>query len=246
MQLILTAVERLFTPDERWSGGHYELEMELGPRSDERLVAALRAVWAHPALEGPYADRKREPSEQPLADPVSGLDEHFAGVATLPDGSRVPCATVSSRLAPEQAGGIHQEDSLNLYLPVAGLAAVWPHIGRFPFPEPADENDPEFPFPDNWRRVDDRPWQEGLEEWFAGIGRSVFEHSRFRVGLVGFEIYVSDYEWTEWVAGGVPREHALGVLWPGSHDVEWHPSTMWGRYEPGWGDERPPVNDVAP
>ncbi len=94
--------------------------------------------------------------------------------------------------------------------------------------------------------MDDRPWQEVLEEWFAGIGRSVFERSPFQVALVGFEIYLEGGEWSEWVAHGISTEHALGVLWPENGNVVWHPSTVWGRYEPGWGGEHPPVNDVAP
>jgi hypothetical protein len=37
--------ERLFTADDAWSGGFYELALELGPRSDDRLRAALVALW---------------------------------------------------------------------------------------------------------------------------------------------------------------------------------------------------------
>jgi hypothetical protein len=239
-------VERFFTPEERWWGGHYELVVELGPRSDDRMVAALQALWTHPALTGPYADRTREPTEQAPVDPATGIDGHLLGVATLPDGLRAPCGSWAHRRESPPADGPYQDDCLGFYLPVAGLAAVWPQIGSFPFPEPADEDDPEFPFPDKWRRVDDQPWQEPLEAWFAEIGTSIFERAPYRVGLIGFEIYLSDDDWARWRSEGIPLEHPLAFLWPSDGNLQWHPSTIWGRYEPGWGGEHPPVNDAAP
>ncbi|MHC4624889.1 MAG: hypothetical protein ACYS4W_13410, partial [Planctomycetota bacterium] len=53
-----------FTDNETWKGAFYELAIELGPRSDERLQSALRAIWQTPCLTGCYTDRNREPQEQ--------------------------------------------------------------------------------------------------------------------------------------------------------------------------------------
>jgi hypothetical protein len=50
-----------FTETETWLGGYYELAIELGSRSDERLLAALAAVWADPDLDGAYLSRDVEP-----------------------------------------------------------------------------------------------------------------------------------------------------------------------------------------
>jgi len=222
-------VGRFFTPPARWHGGHYELELRLGRRSDPRLTAALRALWSHPALEGPYADRDREPTAQDKVDPLHGLDDHLRGFATLPGGARTPCGSFPHRLGAEDVAG---EDGLSFYLPVVGLTIAWPQVGRFPFPEPERPDDPGFPFPERWRRVDDRPWQEPLEEWFAEIGSVVFDAVDFRAGLVGFEIYVEAREWNRWVARGVPEKRGIGILRPGPGGLEWYPATMWGRWEP--------------
>src|SRR5687767_12912870 len=59
------AMERLFTVPDAWRGGYVELALELGPPSDDRMGAALAALWAHPTLDGPYAERDREPWDQP-------------------------------------------------------------------------------------------------------------------------------------------------------------------------------------
>jgi hypothetical protein len=61
--------EKLFTADEAWNGGFYELALEVGARSDDRLRAALKALWSHPDLDGCYLDRGREPSDQPREQP---------------------------------------------------------------------------------------------------------------------------------------------------------------------------------
>ena len=53
-------MQPLFTPDGAWFGGFYELALEVGARSDDRLRAALAAVWSHPDLDGCYIDRGRE------------------------------------------------------------------------------------------------------------------------------------------------------------------------------------------
>jgi hypothetical protein len=46
---------RSFTAPDAWTGGFYELVLRLGPRSDARLLDALRAIWAHPDFDVPTA-----------------------------------------------------------------------------------------------------------------------------------------------------------------------------------------------
>jgi hypothetical protein len=82
--------ERVFTADDAWAGGFYELAIEIGSRSDERLRAALAAIWQHPDLDGCYLERNREPSEQLRRLPASiEGGSHPRGIARLPNGSRV-------------------------------------------------------------------------------------------------------------------------------------------------------------
>jgi hypothetical protein len=85
---------RLFTAADAWDGFFFELALEVGPRSDDRLRAALAALWQHPDLEGCYLDPGREPSDQPRVPPLSLEDgSRLYGVARLPNGSRVVCGT---------------------------------------------------------------------------------------------------------------------------------------------------------
>jgi len=56
--------EQLFRADDAWFGGFYELAIEVGPRSDDRLGAALSTLWKYPNLRGCFLDRSREPSDR--------------------------------------------------------------------------------------------------------------------------------------------------------------------------------------
>ena len=51
-----------FTDAENWSGGFYELALEIGDRDDERLQRALTALWRAAAVTGCYGGRDQEPA----------------------------------------------------------------------------------------------------------------------------------------------------------------------------------------
>src|SRR5262245_29820054 len=86
--------DRLFTRDDAWYGGFFELALEVGPRSDDRLRAALAALWSHTDLDGCYDDHLREPSDQPRVQPRLGESgSHLHGVARLPNGAHVACGS---------------------------------------------------------------------------------------------------------------------------------------------------------
>jgi len=153
--------DALFTSRDAWRGGFYELALELGARSDERLAAALCAVWAHPDLEGPYAHRDREPSEQALVAPAL-LEEgpHLRGVARLPNGSRVACGTCVIR---ELDDG---PDWLDFYIPMGSLGTAYA-VGGFRLG------------PDtNWPG----PGRSEVEEWLATIGSVDCAALQFQTG----------------------------------------------------------------
>jgi hypothetical protein len=89
----------VFTPDEVWAGGNYELAVVLGSRDD--LARAFERLWAHPRIAGPYASSAVEPEEQPVVSPTvefvgSGVARPPHGVATLPDGQRIACTSYLS------------------------------------------------------------------------------------------------------------------------------------------------------
>jgi hypothetical protein len=55
----------LFTDDEVWTGGFYELALEYGRNPDPELANALQSLWSIDVLEGCYLDPAREPEDQP-------------------------------------------------------------------------------------------------------------------------------------------------------------------------------------
>jgi hypothetical protein len=202
-------IGRLFTADDAWKGGGYELALEVGPRSDDRLRAALMALWQHPDLEGCYLHLDREPSDQRRVAP-DGVDDasHLLGVARLPHGSRVVCGSCLIREVDDGP------DWLVFYLPLGSLGTAYP-VGGFPFGTEAD-------WPGTWR--------EEIEDWLAQIGLSVAHSAFFQLGLIGWE--VSGQEYADTVASrGVPAERFIGYLWPtrdtktGTHEVKYYRRT---------------------
>lgn len=196
--------ERLFTVDEAWIGGFYELALELGSRSDERLEAALLALWTHPDLDGCYKDRSREPAHQPHVLPNSlGSGDHLLGKARLPTGSRVACGTCVIR---EPGDG---PDWLDFYLPMGSLGTVFP-TGGFPFGSETD-----CP----------APWRFEVEDWLANVGLWVARSASFEMGLIGFEVSGQIYA-ADIAAQGIPFERSVGYLWPSNGSVEYHRRTL--------------------
>src|SRR5215472_11193664 len=132
--------EKLFTADEAWTGGFYELALEVGPRSDDRLRAALEALWSHPDLDGCYLDRGCEPADQPRKQPDLE-SESLLGVAQLPNCSRVACGSFRLR---------EYSDWLDFYLPIGSLWNAW-------------GGNPSWPGPD----VPEDPWLLEVDDWLA-------------------------------------------------------------------------------
>jgi hypothetical protein len=196
---------RLFTRQDVWLGSFYELAIELGPRSDERLAAASAAMWRHPALDGPYRDSKREPWEQEVVSPSLAvwhdLVTHLYGAAMLPDGQQVASGSVAVR---EDESGI---DWLDLYIPLRALETIY---------------EISYPYDKSWR-----VWAEPLDRWFADIGRRIYQEVPFRLGLIGEEVSgLTDA--SEVAAAGIPNKRKLPLLVPNERgELDWYPTTDW-------------------
>src|SRR5690349_3835979 len=121
---------RVFTAPDTWHGGFYELALELGERSDQRLLAALRRVWSFPAVDGCYLDWLVEPTEQPRVEPPAHLAEpgQLYGIARVPNGHEIACGTFIVR---EEDSGT---DWLGFFLPTGALHDAYDLRG-FPFDE---------------------------------------------------------------------------------------------------------------
>ena len=205
---------QVFTPSDIWYGGFYELALELGARSDEKLQAALRRVWSFPSLEGCYLDSEREPSEQPRVEVPSTLEEpgQLRGIALLPNGKRVACATFIVR---EEDG----PDWLGFYVPMGALSITGAYdVGGYPF---------------DVARRSHKEWQHELDGWLADLGAYVFRAVPFRLGLIGHEVSGDAYA-DEIEKQGIPEDRYIGYLWPQGDEVKYFPmNRQYGEPENG-------------
>jgi hypothetical protein len=187
---------------EAWSGGFFEVALELGPRSDERLRSALAVLWSHPDLDGCYLDRHRDPSEQSRLPPDLMEDgRHLLGVARLPDGSHVACGSCIIREVDDGS------DWLDFYLPMGSLSTATYPVGPFPFDTYTQQSD---------------PWQREVEDWLAQLGLHVARHMTYALGLIGFEVSGQVYA-SEIASEGIPAKRDIGYLWPAKGKTAYFP-----------------------
>lgn len=154
----------LFTDDDVWNGGFYELALEYERDTLPSLIDGLTAVWNADVVVGCYLNRERDPDDQSRAEfePSLPFEGHLYGVATLAAGRKVACGTCCVR----EDGGA---DWLVFYCPMGTLGSVYP-VGAFPL----DGNDY-------------GSWRVELDSWLTTLGNQVFASAPFRLGLVGFE-----------------------------------------------------------
>lgn len=200
-----------FLDEENWAGSHITLAIQLGPSStpiaDERALRALRAIWKHPSLEGPYRSRWLPLDRQDRVPAVpSALDEpeHLYGLATLTDDQQVVCFTVLSR-------GSYGDgcDWLALCLPSGALGRVGVNADHLPT-LPAEEL---------------RHWRQYMDTWFVPIAAAVHLQAPFLLAVLGEEAPVS----APWLPDGpfdgtLPSERTGAYVVPGAAGagVEYH------------------------
>ena len=194
----------LFTDDEIWTGGFYELALEYPDGTDEHLIRGLIALWRSQNIAGCYLHRDREPDEQPRLEfePSLLAVGHLHGVSTLPGGVQVACGTC---LVPDDDGS----DWLVFYLPMSALGTAFP-VGGFPFDH-----------------ADHAQWRAVIDAWLGDLGRNIFLHAPYRLGLVGFETS-GDLRAADLARSGVPQTRYMGLLVPNGDVVEWLPRTEAG------------------
>jgi hypothetical protein len=184
----------VFTPDDVWHGGFYELSIELGDRSDDRINYAVRTLWENPALTGCYLRRDIEPKAQNLVKPPMVTDEdwcHIYGIADLEDRNmRLACGSFVVR---ETDG----PDWLDFYFPMGALGRLFP-VSGFPF------IDPNTPV----------PWLPRVENWLAELGLWLSARIEMRMGLIGFQCSGSTDLRTLTQSGGIPDERWIGYVLP--------------------------------
>jgi hypothetical protein len=191
----------LFTVPGAWSGGHYEIATELGGRSDVRAALALDRLWSYRALQGCYLIKDREPTTQEPVNLHEHLEDHWYGIATLPNGQRVPCGSSLCRFD-------NASDWMLFYLPLASLGNVYP-VGGYPFAEDSDKAE----------------WRSELDNWLIGIAKHVFQDFPFHLALVGFEVEFASISSERIHITGIPKERFDGWLWRADSQLDWYPAT---------------------
>jgi len=194
----------VFSDEEVWTGGFYELALEYPSGTDDHLIQALTALWHRQDIAGCYLKQDLDPEDQPKLqfEPSMLALGHLHGVTTLPGGMQVACGTCLVR-----DGGA--SDWLVLYFPMSALGTAFP-VGGFPF----DSEDHEA-----WRAI--------VDTWLRDLGRNLFQTAPFRLGLVGFETS-GVLRAAEIANSGLPQSRHAGLLVPTGDAVEWHPRTEAG------------------
>ncbi|MCX5337764.1 hypothetical protein [Streptomyces sp. NBC_00140] len=170
-----------------WSGGSYELGIEVGSTDDAGLQAVLGAVWAAAGVQGCYGHGDREPEEQEVVScTVASLEEfgHLLGQVRLPSGDLVACGVMAVR------GGDDSSDWLDFYVPESALDAAGVAY---------------------W---DGRPFYRSalIDDWLAAIATEAFRSAPFSCAAVGWE--VSGCIDAASLAGELPEKRGVGYLVP--------------------------------
>ncbi|MEX1098287.1 MAG: hypothetical protein WED34_19740 [Planctomycetales bacterium] len=149
-----------FVDRENWRGSYYELAIELGPAGDdERLVEALRELWSHCLLRGPWTLREKYPGPSHVPD-AGASSHHLYGIGDL---GRIGLGCVSHVLR-ENDGS----DWLDLCIPMGMLELAFPV--RHPL-----EYEP-------------NAWIHRVDYFFARIAHQVYSSGGFRLALIGEEV----------------------------------------------------------
>jgi hypothetical protein len=185
----------MFTPEDTWHGGYFELSIEVGARSDDRLRLARDSLWEHPHLKGCYARRDTEPERQQLIAPSEftfddGWGGHYFGIATLPNRRQI----ASGACVVRETNG---PDWLDFYLPLGALGTAY-DVGAFPF-----------------LLADDPPatWIADVEPWLGDIALWLAKRIDFALALIGFEVSGHCYA-ADVARGGIPANRYIGYVWP--------------------------------
>jgi hypothetical protein len=187
----------LFTRDDAWAGGSYDLAIKLGARDDARANRALEALWSAADLDGCYEYRELEPEQQPrIRVGALPLEAPLHGIARIGARQPLPCRTVAIQFD-------DGEDWIYVCLPMGSLGRIF-DVGAFPFSDGATLS---------WRPV--------LDEWLCTLARRVFDAVPFQLALFGWD--GDDFSGGDRVATptDVPDERWVGFLVPDAGALRW-------------------------
>lgn len=193
-----------FTIADNWHGGFYELAIELGPPSDERLDRALTTIWEWAGVEGCYGSRTSEPADQPVIPCTARTLDQFGclrGVTRLPSGVPVVCGALAVR-------GGEWTDWLSFFIPLGALERAESRVGSFPI---GHEHEASL------------AWRQPIDDWLAGIGAGVYDAVQFLLALIGYE--VSGAVSAEELGADPPESRLISYLLPRNGELLYLPAT---------------------
>ncbi|WP_329341596.1 hypothetical protein OG866_37000 [Streptomyces sp. NBC_00663] len=169
-----------------WSGGFYELAIEVGSTDDAALQAVLDAVWTAAQVQGCYGHEGREPEEQEAVPRTIAALEEFGqllGRVRLPTGELVAFGVTAVR------GGDDSSDWLDFGVPLSALWQAGVAFEEGPFERSA-----------------------ATDDWLAALATDAFREAPFSLGLVGWN--VSGLAEAALLSDGLPEKRGMGYLLP--------------------------------
>jgi hypothetical protein len=150
------------------SGGFYDLQLELGPRSDTRVKEVMRFLWDLPGFRGPYEFRDRPPSEQLVwNNPGYTVGVNYSGLTTIPHRNSAACVALCYRVD----SGDKCCDVFEFSLSMEALEGVY-DVGSYPFGDTSDS----------------QKWRPELDSWYLSIAHQIHRHMSVLSGSIGFEL----------------------------------------------------------
>jgi hypothetical protein len=187
----------MFTEADTWHGGAIEL-LCLFRRAPSKLMPKIReVVWIWNCLDGPYAKRDIEPSQQAKVSPT--CDEAENGVATLPG--------LMGQTA-FYCNFVEDSDGIWLYagLPLGGLARILP-LGGFPFFETKTHD-----------------WEHVVYGWLFSLAEHINNRIPFASGAIGWGMPAA-IDAVE--TGVVPQTREGAFITNGGEQLMYHPPNRW-------------------
>lgn len=199
--------QKVFTPEDVWHGGFFELSIEIGDRCDDRINAAVQTLWENPKLAGCYLDRNTDPDIQKPVRPPLVTDEdwcHTYGIADFNGRDiRLACGSCVVR-------EFNGPDWLDFYFPMGAIGRLF-SVGGFPFID----------------RNESVPWLPRVESWLAELGLWLATRIPIQMGLIGFECSGSTDLATLTQENGIPAERWNGYILPTRGAFEYVPSNAY-------------------
>jgi hypothetical protein len=197
---------------EYWCGGSFEAAIVLGacedPGADDRLRAAVSAIWSFTSLGKCVSDRSRDYSKQKGVDletaSLETISRHLYGVFQSDLAGPFPFSTCVIRETDEEEGF----DWLHAGIPIGGIAQVFPSVGGWPAGD--YENS--------------RTWREPIERGLAEISLAVSREVYFLITIIDW--CVADATPDE-IQGKIPSTRCAGYVLPMDGVYKYLPTTDW-------------------